>query len=149
MQKIIVIGATKPWDQERLDQIAGWLKDHGYLELGKNLRERAGIEWFDMSTHPEKGDAYQAIDRAIALVVALNLFGIDYWRDNGTCDQGPYFQGKNSLLLSHCMDLGVLFIAVNRCGERPTPNDKVAKMDLIGEMTTWPYPTLYVPKQCF
>ena len=145
MQKIIVIGATKPWDQEILGQIALWLAGHGHLELGENLQTRAGIEWFDMSTHPEKGDAYEAIDRETALVVALNLYGMDYWRDNGSPDQGQYFQGKNALLLSHCIDLGVLFIAVNRCGERPAPNDKVAKMELIGEMTTWPYPILYVP----
>src|SRR5579863_4001805 len=77
MGKIITIGYNnlRSDDDGYLRQMSAWLVKNGRAELAARI-EAKDLDIYDMSTHPEKGDALDAIDDSTDAVIALHIGGL-------------------------------------------------------------------------
>lgn len=123
MKKIIVIGLRETDDLVTLEKIAAYFYDNGRRDLAERIWSTPpDYDVYDMTTMPERGDAFDAIDRDTALVIALHLYGIDkvpvkdavLKRAGAPIPSGDLFSGKNGrngLILQRCMKLGIPLVA--------------------------------------
>src|SRR5579863_1076648 len=105
MGKIITIGYNnlRSDDDGYLRQMSAWLVKNGRAELAARI-EAKDLDIYDMSTHPEKGDALDAIDDSTDAVIALHIWGID-GREGVTLGPKEWgYDRNNDELLAMCLE---------------------------------------------
>lgn len=143
-KKIVVIGLVNNQDRTTLAVIADFLREHGETHLVERIT-KGDYDVYDMTTRPERGDAFDAIDEYTELVIALHLYGIDQMpmldealRHHGaSVPSGELYRGKdgrNGNLLKLCMQLGIPLIA---WGDQPW--EGVEQKTQINKNALWIY----------
>ncbi len=115
----MVIGYSGPGDQAYLCALhflhaSGWTEAAEDIDSGERMCQEVGF--YDMTTHPERGDGVDAIDENTELVVALHLAGMK--------GQDPWpvpsimYNKRNAEILPLCKKLRIPLLAI---GEQPDP----------------------------
>lgn len=136
MRPIIIIGRNTLDDYITIEKISDYLISTKREELALRLVIGEGVEDYDISTKPEKGDAMDALSTNVELVVALHLYGIDHIPGKppyGT--ENPYMYCRdNQNLLKRCMLLQIPLVV---WGDQPW--NGVEKKTQIHDNALWIY----------
>lgn len=147
MKKIIVIGHQGHVDDAiTLDKIAEYFAEfRGRPDIARRLWE-GEHDIYDMTTHPERGDAFDHIDDNTELVVALHLYGIDldcfdievvefiHSKCKSNYSKDILYYGRNGEIHRRCLELKIPLVC---SGDQPWAG--VEKKTQINENGIWLY----------
>jgi hypothetical protein len=115
--KVVIIGYY-PTNPEQLSQVIKFLEQNNLAYIAEAILD-GKIEHFDMTLHPEKGDALDSIRPGTLAVVALHIYGIGFKRrlaKKAAGSEGYFYTKKNHRLFSMTKNLGIPLIVY---GDQP------------------------------
>ena len=108
------VGASGDADCYVVDALACELFDRGLDSLAVELVNECG-SGFDMTVHPERGDAMDAIVFGVELVVALNISGISKIPGGrAPVSVNLMYDRENGLMLDKSLSVGAMLACFGR-----------------------------------